>query len=182
MKRIYLLISIFLLIFAAGCGLQKRAPLSVTTEIPYSVINEKLSKALPIKQRIDKAGVELLSALVSKASDGKEGEVEVRVSFLFKSFTVPEGTNGVTTLHGVLRVNEHDGQLYLYGLKNGTIEFVDNSIKRYISQKEKEAIFQIAAGELSLIPLYHLQKSPAAPESVKAVVAKEKKIVVIFGA
>jgi len=181
MRRFYLVILGSLLILLAGCALQKRELLSVPTEIPYSVINEKLSKTLPLSQRIEQASVKLLSASISKAAEGKEGEVEVRISFLFKSFTIPEGTTGVMTLYGTLKLNEHDREIYLYGLRNGTMEFTESTVKSYISQKERESIFQIAAGELSLIPLYRLEKSSIASKHIKGIVPKEEKIVVIYG-
>lgn len=162
-------------IMMVGCATQpkKSQKQDNSFELTLKEINKVISTKMPISQKIGENSIKIVSVEVERDGKTKNGVV-VNSDFIYTSFEIPEGIAGKITLKGKLLHNKEDNNLYLYGLQAKDYIFADKKLSEYIKDSDKKLIEQMIAGELSLIPLYHV--SP----KIKSVNISKDKILMTY--
>ncbi len=144
-------------ILMTGCTQQpkKNTKTDTTRELTLKEINKVINLKMPISQKAGDDSIKIVNAEIERDGKTRDG-VTVESDFIYKSFAIPEGITGKITLNGKIIHNEEDNNLYLYGLRATDYTFADKKLSEYVTDKDKKLIEQMVAGELSLIPVYHI--------------------------
>jgi len=171
-RNIYIIsIVISALLAIEGCNPAPQPKQSVkqkidnTERFKLKELNKKISAHMPITQKIGDNSIKIVGATISR-DEKKRDTIIVESGFIYKSFAIPEGIAGKVTLEGRFKYNELDNNLYLYGLRAVEYNFANSELARYITQKDKQLISQMVAGELSLIPVYKMKRDINYPKIV----------------
>ena len=176
MRKYIIILTGIITILISGCALQPKKSIKADTsrELTMKEINSLILTKMPIRQKVGDNSIKIVSAEVER--DGKtEDGVIVNSDFIYTSFAIPEGIAGRVTLKGTLLHNKEDNNLYLHGLQAIDYTFADKKLATYVTDKDKKLIEQMVAGELSLIPVYHIS------DKIKNVDINKNKISLTYG-
>ncbi len=171
-----------LLLFVSGCSWQQEelsdTTSSISTEIMYDEITEKLNSALPREEKLEFGTIKILGAMVEEGETPQR--VTMRVKFVVVTFEIPEGLEGEVTLDCSIVYNTQAKVLYIKDPKVVEIVYADASLIDYLPQKAKDAIGSVVVEQISLLPLYKFSSAFIA-RYIEDITADKDKLIIKYG-
>jgi hypothetical protein len=175
MRKIGTILGLTLLAFwLTGCGMPPALGGS-DQAIPLSQIDTNIRQALPVTRKASFGRVRVVGMALQSGAEQKG--LEVPVKFIFTSYEIPEGIEGLITYAATLRYDPASHRLSLGELKALRMSFGNPSLEEYISTRARKGIPNLVASAIRSIPLQTFPEDFRARKINKARIEKDRLLV-----